>query len=229
MNLTEEISEIVWHEIGHLCYDMILVNRIKNIKITEFQIHFDNNIEGKKWGGHIKIHPGPNPFEVISDVNFFGIKLLSLYSGCFFQGIYLKSILKKQFEINDCFCIKSECIGNKDFTDYNSLISKFTSHCDKKMSIRGNIEIFQYLDSFPKSLKYCDFFIKKVNKITSKLVIMIENDFREKGMPSKYIFQLKENELMSLIKKLKFLVFFFLMPQVLILNHKFKQKLNKFY
>ena len=225
MILSEQIREIVWHEIGHLCLDIILVKKIKSkkLKITELQIHHLNVIDGPKWGGHVEVLPGPSYIEVVKDINYFGLKLLTLYSGCLFQNLYHKKILKNDYEIKNCFCLREGCIGRKDWSDYNSLVSEFTAYCDKKNSIRGNKEIFQFFESYPKSLKFYNFFIKCINKIVLELSDKIELDYINKEKPAKYCYPIKEQELLKLRKKLHWLVCIFIYPQVIIQCYKFKK------
>ena len=86
MSNLEQIQSILWHEIGHLCVDILLVNEHPEISINKLVIT-NAECEIKQWCGHIDLAPEEllTFDQILKKNSLLYFSLLSLVSGCLFQ------------------------------------------------------------------------------------------------------------------------------------------------
>mgnify|MGYP000946443051 CR=1 FL=1 len=186
-----------------MCVDVVIVEKIRWLDISELKISWDKKF---KWEGYVEKSSLQEWCEIVKDKNQFTYSLLNLVSGCIFQTIYEQYFLnKKEISFEDCFCFNKNCIGNFDYNNYFEIISKFRNiHPDT----RGNIQFLNFIerdiiqDYYSKIIKMRDFFDSLKKIIDSHSITVFEN-FKIKDNIDSYSYCFKEEKLKKLIKEIK--------------------------
>lgn len=107
----ENISKLLFHEFGHYCVDLIIIDKIEGLTISEIVIR-NYSCENVKWCGYVKMIPEDllKLETVLGKHGLLVFKQISLVSGCLFQTIATKDKLS----FKDCFSFKKNSIGKGD-------------------------------------------------------------------------------------------------------------------
>jgi hypothetical protein len=199
MEELENIKKIFWHELGHLCVDIVRAEKIEGVIVSKVKVSWDKEF---KWKGHVETLPEHEWYEIIKDNNKFTYPLMSLLSGCVFQTSYEQFFLdKNEIRFEDCFC--KEGIGTYDYMDLNSFVLAFINHNKvngtTKLAYFLLNEVAQYYGN--EVLKKVDLFhsLKEVVDIQAQIIF---DDFHKKGRPDCYSYYIRNQELKDLIEKI---------------------------
>jgi hypothetical protein len=211
MKELENIKRIFWHELGHLCVDIIKEKRIPELYINNLNISYSNEMGLPfKWTGYVEALPKLPYLEIAKEDNKFAYSLIGLVSGCVFETIYFHNFLKENDKnFKDCFCMKGDCIGNGDWSSLNQILSKFRGLYPKT---RGNVGLFEFLEegfliTYSEVVeKMEDFFIalKEIVDFESKSIF---DNFQASGSPASYSHNISGKPLKKLTDKLRPLVY----------------------
>lgn len=227
--MLNEIKKIIWHEIGHLCVDIILIQRIsfENFYINELQIFKIPRLSENCWGGQVEILPDIGYERSVQNLDYLTLKLITLTSGCIFETLFSTEFLKEKcLNFENCFGMNHSCKGRGDFNKYNELISRLIADCDKKEGkiIRGNSELVNFIYSYiPKTfleiVQKNKSFLTSVGKEVDKLAQLVKLDFENQNKPDNYCYKINSSELNSLLNIFR----------KIILKDKFEDNLNIVY
>jgi hypothetical protein len=129
MDIRTDLERVLWHEIGHLCIDLLEVEGSADYWVDDLWVSYHKiAISEHKWGGGVKMLPSIK-FEVVTqDDDKTSSALLGFISGCVFQTLFLKDFVEMaDIVFEDCFCLQQKCAGNGDirsFLGLGSLIRK---------------------------------------------------------------------------------------------------------
>ncbi|PXX22844.1 hypothetical protein [Arenibacter sp. ARW7G5Y1] len=201
MNDIKEIQSILWHEIGHLLIDILLIEKHPKISIKEILIR-NYKCENVSWCGWVKLEPKSllTFDEVIKDKSLTAFKFLSLYSGCLFQSLYAPNKIR----VDNCFAFKKTAIGKGDHDQSSVLLSKLL---EKHPELRGNMQFFDCHNSIIKN-ELSAVFIgvsdlkEKLNFIISNEAKNIQTDILASNNSKQYHYIYKENKRDALIKSI---------------------------
>jgi hypothetical protein len=211
MKELENIKRIFWHELGHLCVDIIKVEKIAGLYINNLNISYRNDTGLPfKWTGYVEALPELPYLEIPKEESKFAYSLIGLVSGCVFETIYFHNFLKENNKnFKDCFCMKGDCIGNGDWRFFNEVLTSFRELYPKT---RGDKDLFEFLEE-----KFINIYFNAVEKMKSffnalKEIVdfqsqIIFDDFQAKGSPESYSFNILDEQLKELIDILRPLVY----------------------
>ncbi len=190
-----DLKRILWHEFGHFFVDLLFTNQFPTYEIECLQLTLHRNcINGKCWGGGIKVKPEIKLEEVLLDQDAISFQILSLFSGCIFESIFLKdneSLLKL---FDKCLCSENSCTGKKDRQLINSILLKFTNNRELTEYLRNDLPT-HYFDRISKNKK----FIKELESLIISLSIKIITNLDETNLDETQNYRIVESELRSLI------------------------------
>ncbi|GMN07488.1 hypothetical protein MTsPCn5_28770 [Croceitalea sp. MTPC5] len=196
MSLYEEIKRAVWHEMGHLCIDIIKPTHHIDYAVKEFCIKYRQRRDDlPSWGGFVKMLPSIKYLEIPKDSSFMAYSLMSLCGGCIFETRHLGGDLK------DCFGQDLKSVGSGDWRAYKGIVSTSSRI---HPYFRGNKEVFQFIEfDYVKLVQdeilKLTYFFKELEKIVNKISSEIEKDFSSKGKPSPYSLLIDNEKLEKLI------------------------------
>jgi hypothetical protein len=203
MKELENIKKIFWHELGHLCADIVRVKKVDKLRISEVKISW---VKKYDWSGHVESLPEQVWSDIVKNNNKFTYSLLSLLSGCVFQTIYEQVFLgREETRFEDCFCIESNCLGNGDWMNYNQILSEFRITYPNS---RGDFNLMNFLEKEVieiyriEVLKMKEFFnsLKGIVDIQAQIIF---DDLKKKGSPDIYSYCFRNEQLEELIEKVK--------------------------
>ena len=197
----EQIESILWHEVGHLCVDVLKIQFSDKITIDKLTI--SNEIcENRGWCGEVVM--GPENLltyeKVVNDNYLAAFSLLSLISGCFFQS----KLGPENLEFEECFCRKKKAIGYEDYFKYHEIPFRLRKlhpllNANKNIFL-DRLELIQ--DEYKTELLKLKDFQTEISKIISDEVEKIHSKFSALNKPKRYSFQYEGEELQKLTKVL---------------------------
>lgn len=195
MSLNNQIKRAVWHEVGHVCIDIIKPTHHEDYEVTEFCVKYQQRSDDlPSWGGFVKMLPTIKYLEIPKDPSFMAYSLMSLCGGCIFETKHLKT------DLNECFSNNMKCLGFGDWHKYKGIVSATS---DLYPYFRGNKEVFQFIEfDYVKLVQdeilKLTYFFKELEKIVNKISFEIEKDFSSNEKPSPYSFLIDKEELEKL-------------------------------
>jgi|GEM_PF-3940691 len=193
----EQIESILWHEVGHLCVDVLKIQFSDKITIDKLTI--SNEIcENCDWCGQVILGPEDSLTyeEVVKDNYLTAYSLISLVSGCFFQS----KIGPEALEFEECFCAKKKAIGYEDYYKYHELPFQLRNHhplLDANKNIfLDRLELMQ--DEYKTELLKLKDFQTEISKVISHEVEKIHSKFSELNKPKRFSFHYEGEELQKL-------------------------------
>ncbi|MEM7487146.1 MAG: hypothetical protein AAF348_18215 [Bacteroidota bacterium] len=198
MSLNDEIKRTVWHEMGHLCIDIIKPIHYKDYAVREFCIKYlQRSDDLPSWGGFVKMLPTIKYLEIPKDSSFMAYSLMSLCGGCIFETRHLGGDLK------DCFGHDLKCVGSGDWHAYKGIVSTSSR---LHPYFRGNKEVFQFIEFdyvklIQEEILKLNYFFDALEKMANQISSEIEKDFSSKEKPSPYSFLIDNEKLEKLIIK----------------------------
>jgi hypothetical protein len=211
MEELENIKRIFWHELGHLCVDIIKVEKIDGLYINKLNISH-NNDRGLpfNWTGFVEALPEMLYEEIPKEDLKFSYSLMGLVSGCIYETIYFQFFSNENHRtFEDCFCMKGDCIGNGDWRFFHEVLTSFRGIYPKT---RGNIDLFEFLEEkfikiyLAEVTKMKDFFnaLKEIVNFQSQIIF---DDFHATARTDDYSFDISNEILTELIDRVKPLVY----------------------
>lgn len=205
MNDLEQIKSILWHEVGHLCVDILKVQKFPKISINKLVIS-TAICKTNKWCGFVRLLPTEElTFEkAINNHKFLAFTLLSLTSGCVFQTSLNYSI----FKFKGCFAFNKKAVGKGDHDKFYKIQSQFRR---LHPELRGNIEFNTKISIIPQSifqsnLLELDKFNLSLKEIINRETSLILKDYQKKNKPNKYEFEYEDCDLEGLILEISTLI-----------------------
>ena len=202
MKELEEIKSILWHEIGHLLIDLLLVNYHSDISISKLVIR-NYDCENIKWCGYVDLTPSEKLEynEVVKSDSLSAFKFFSLVSGCLFQSEFATI----ELDFKDCFAFKSTAIGKGDHDQFYQIPFKLreaydVSEEDKKKFYQKLDEIV--LQEYPKEILKLERFIKEMHNFIAYLGKVIITDFNGNSNKDEYSFIIQDEFLDKISEKL---------------------------
>lgn len=210
MSVSEDIKRILWHEMGHLCVDLIKIESHNYLSINQVALGHQNYVGDQfNWNGYVEMQPAI-PFEDIpNDFSVLAYSLISLQAGCIFEMIFFKKILKdSSTNFEDCFSIKKDALGNGDRRSYSEILSAILK---TNPEFRGKKDVLKFIEKeFVHKVKDrffgLDDFIKKLDVLVNKEVIKIEGNYNENKDRGDYSYNYTDDELIGLSKNVKVVI-----------------------
>lgn len=165
------ISDVVWHEMGHFCLDVLLIKNNSNYEISSFKYVY--NRETKELTGcvtcgceEIKSNKDLINKGGLNDLSF---KILSVLAGSVFESIHNKKFCNNDLTPKE---ILSKGSAIYDAIEFNSIIKEFYNGAD---ATKEEI-IEEHLNSFLDTIFKNDIFIAELSKINQGYIEKIYND-----------------------------------------------------
>jgi len=206
MNLKVDLERIIWHEIGHLCIDIIQITKYDNAYVDLIELKYNHEAEEKKWSGKVRVINQ----EIKSNDDLLKSKshellsfhLLNLISGSLFELNYLNDYIQDKVSLNDLFSIKNKS-GTQDYLDFRKLLNGFCkiNSLDKNTFNLEFTSIFSILCEMEFSKMKG--FKKDLKQITEKYVDLIICDFNKNHDLGNYSFNFSNSQILDLIEELK--------------------------
>lgn len=198
MEFITDLQRILWHELGHLCVDLLDLEEDSNCDIDDFWVSYHKiAISDHKWGGGVKMVPSLKWAVLIQNNDKTSFALLGIISGCIFQTIFLKHFLQAEVVFEDCFCLQKNCAGQSDSISFYTL----TSEVRKK---NGRREDFIKFSEIGLSKMYYDLvlensqFLEFMNQMILKYTNLISTAYHQSGSKDEFHYHFKGAELVSL-------------------------------
>lgn len=199
MSDSENIESILWHEIGHLVIDILLVDKHPDLSIKELVIR-NYDCQNINWCGWVKLEPEASLAydEVVKNNSLIAFKFLSLYSGCLLQSLHAPDKVK----VSDCFAFKQTAIGKGDHDQSSKLMSELIKNNEV---LRGNMKFFKthysIINDKLKAVFLANDCLKKhlspiINAETKKIL----DDIKANNDVAKYNYKYKDSTLLGLTK-----------------------------
>lgn len=201
MKVIKELDNILWHEVGHLLIDILMVEKHTDLYINELVIR-NYDCQNVSWCGWVKLEPDIllTYDEVIKSKSLISFKFLSLYSGCLFQSLYTP----EENDLKDCFAFKKEAIGKGDYDQSSELMSRLMKNHSE---LRGNMDFFDchnsiIYDEFKTKFMGNDNLKKELSPIIKNEVEKIHADILANNDMKRYSYNYSNEELDELIKSI---------------------------
>ncbi len=205
MDIKVDLERVIWHEIGHLCMDIILCSKNSEFEIYKIEFNYNSIANGRKWGGVIgcknpKI-PSVNDLLVCNNLELFCLKFLNLYSGCIFELNYLNDFHNQSLNINDLFAIDPSKSGTSDYQSLRDLNNEFSKYykIDKKEFDFNYVKMIKNI--FENKFSKMNDFKSKLKFISEKYFDVVYSNF-ESNFNNEYVYKFTEELKNNLIDDL---------------------------
>ncbi|PAM96354.1 hypothetical protein B4N84_02720 [Flavobacterium sp. IR1] len=199
MEIKYDLERVLWHEIGHLCIDLIEIEGSPDFFVDDFWVSYHKiAISEHKWGGGVKMLPSIKFEVLLQDDDKTSFALLGLISGCVFQTLFLKNFLKAaDTSFEDCFCVQQKCAGNGDIRSFLGI----TSLIRKKYGLSKDFTQFSdrdlqhiYYDIIVKNQE----FLGALHSLISRYTAIVYTVYEESENKDEFKYSFKKNDLDSL-------------------------------
>jgi hypothetical protein len=207
MSISEDIKRILWHEMGHLCVDILKKEDHNQLEVNLLNLSFtDHHDDLFKWSGYVEILPSLPFIDIPKNHSLMAYSLISLGAGCIFETIYFNEIKgDESMKFEDSFSFNKESIGNGDWRNYEEIMFKMR---ELYPNFRGKIDLLEYMGTGFLKIVHDTFFtlsdfIIKLSHIIDEEVIKIEGKFT-KHNPStgEFSYNYSGEDLNHLIQKI---------------------------
>ncbi|QOG01081.1 hypothetical protein [Flavobacterium sp. MDT1-60] len=125
MEIRTDLERVLWHEVGHLCIDLIEIEDSPDFFVDDLWANYHKiAISEYKWEGGVRMLPSIKFDVLLQDDDKTSFALLGLISGCVFQTLFLKDLLKVPgIGFEDCFCVQQKCGGRGDIRSFLGITS----------------------------------------------------------------------------------------------------------
>lgn len=125
MSFNIDLQRVIWHELGHLCVDMLINEKFPQYVVSEFNLKYHANAYPPyKWGGSIVLHPSIQPEIYIEDSELVSLCLIGCLAGCVYQTVFFNRIIKNELiKFEHCFSLDRGSGGLHDCRSYNNIQS----------------------------------------------------------------------------------------------------------
>lgn len=172
MNLFKKIiSDVVWHEMGHFCLDVLLIKNNSNYEISTFKYEYNskrNVLKGCVTCGCEEIKSNKDLINK-GDLNDLSFKILSVLAGSVFESIHNKKFCNNDLTPKE---ILSKGSAISDANEFNSIIKEFYNGAD---ATKEEI-IEEHLNSFLDTIFKNDIFVAELSMINQGYIEEIYND-----------------------------------------------------
>ncbi|MFH6959165.1 hypothetical protein ACHRV1_17360 [Flavobacterium aquidurense] len=203
MEIRTDLERVLWHEIGHLCIDLIEIEDSPDFSIDDLWANYHKiAISEHKWEGGVRMLPSIKYEVLLQDDDKTSFALLGLISGCVFQTLFLKDFLKvPNTGFEDCFCMQQKCGGRGDIISFLGI----TSLIRRKYDLNKDFTQFSerelqhiYYDIITKNQE----FLGSLNSLISHYTAIIYDVYEQSENKDKFKYSLKGNYLDSLKEEL---------------------------
>lgn len=201
MNLIENtIRELIWHEFGHFCLDLIKIKNNPNFKITSFKFEF--NKANSYWRCSVTCK---NPYitsnkEIVENLNRNELcfDIISIIAGSVFESVYRRKFYNQYYCPRKILNVGS---ARNDMQSINNILSELGNGI-LNTKIRDFI-LSNILDEFFDIIFKNDSFFDKAIEILEPIELKIISEF---NIMFDYLYILKESEIISLSNQLENLI-----------------------
>lgn len=125
MSFSIDLQRVIWHELGHLCVDMLINEKFPEYDVSEFKLKYHvNAYPPYKWGGSIVLNPSIQPEIYNEDSELVSLCLIGCLAGCVYQTVFLNRIIKNEsIKFENCFSLNRGSGGLYDCRSYNNIQS----------------------------------------------------------------------------------------------------------
>jgi len=198
MEFITDLQRILWHELGHLCVDILDVEEDSNYDIDDFWVSYHKiAISDHKWGGGVKMLPSLKWAVLIENNDKTSFALLGIISGCIFQTIFLKHFLQAEVVFEDCFCLQKNCAGQGDSSSFYTLTSEIRRKNGRKEDFIKFSEI-ELSKMYYKLVLENSHFLELMNQIILKYTDLISTAYHQSGSKDEFHYHFKGAEFESL-------------------------------
>jgi len=165
------ISDVVWHEMGHFCLDVLLIKNNSNYEISSFKYEYNrktNELTGCVTCGCEEIKSNKDLINK-GNLNDLSFKILSVLAGSVFESIHNKKFCNNDLTPKE---ILSKGSAIYDAIEFNSIIKEFYNGAD---ATKEEI-IEEHLNSFLDIIFKNDIFVAELSKINQGYIEKIYND-----------------------------------------------------
>jgi hypothetical protein len=202
MENLDEVKSILWHEIGHLLIDLLIVNSHSDIIVSKVVIR-NYDCENFDWCGLVDSSPKEKLeySEVVKSDSLIAFKFFSLISGCIFQSEFDATTLK----FKNCFAFKKNAIGKGDYSKFYEISYKLRDtykvlEDDKKKFYQKLDEIV--LEKYPREILKLEKFTTEMKKFIAYLGKIIITDFNSNSNQDRYSYVIAGEFLNSISEQL---------------------------
>lgn len=226
MEISIDLQRILWHELGHFCVDLIDNEKDENFSISAFWVSYHKiAISDHKWGGGVKVIPSTKFEVLVEDIDKTSFSILNVISGCIFQTIFLKEIIKIETSNNDCFCPQDKCAGKQDFFTFHRITSQIRKRYGYNSEFVGFSEI-ELFDIYYKLIIENKLFVESINELISCYVKKIFNTYEISENKEEFYYYFESDEIELLKKEIyDILVKTSFKTTIEILKEKIKEKM----
>lgn len=198
MTFENELQKVLWHELGHLCIDLIEYDTNSNFKINFFSVQYNPNATFVKWGGSVNsVYTNDEDnkyYNLIKDLNRTSLFILNKFSGCVFETIFKNNFLNENTDFENCFKSGLASGAGNDYATF----------CDfSKNYLKCSININKLNNEFVNYLSEDTDFIQKMNDLTIeyKNIILEDYNAKKESFFKPYEFKIDGKYLQTLTKK----------------------------
>ncbi|MFD2910191.1 hypothetical protein ACFSX9_15785 [Flavobacterium ardleyense] len=226
MEITIDLQRILWHELGHFCIDLIDTKRDENFSIDAFWVSYHKvAISDHKWGGGVKVIPSIKYEVLVEDIDKTSFSILNVISGCIFQTVFIKEIIKNEISTKDCFCPQGRCAGQQDFFTFHGITSKIRNRygLSRELIYFSEIELF---DIYYNLIIENKLFIENISELITYYANKIFKKYEQSDNKDEFFYYFNFDEIQLLRKEVyDILVITSFENTIEILKEKIKDKI----
>ena len=195
MEIKLDLERVLWHEIGHFCIDLIDTKRNENFSINAFNVYYRKiAITDHKWGGEVITIPSIKHDVLVEDIEKTSFSIINLISGCIFQTIFIKEILKNEISINDCFCAKGKCAGEYDCHQVWGINAQIRKKYGRNREFIEFIEV-ELLDIYYELVLKNTLLVDNIRTLIIFYAKKVFNKYEQSNNQDEFIYNFDSNEI----------------------------------
>lgn len=195
------IAEIFTHELGHLCTDILICAKFPEFEVKNLNIEYSKNRTPFEWYGFV-FFPKPPLEKLLNNIPLTTLNIISFYSGCILELVFLKKFFNSNKELKDCLGLKNKCRGKEDLRK----VSLLTSELRKKFLNAKKLETIKFVEIETPIILQDIFgkpqFLEDLKVIIDQETNKIYESFVRRRNPNRFTFKYKNDRLHKLILEL---------------------------
>ena len=195
MEIKFDLERVLWHEIGHFCIDLVDTKRSESFSISAFWVCYRKiAITDHKWGGGVETIPSIKHNVLVEDIEKTSFSILNLISGCIFQTIFIKEILKNEISTNDCFCPKGKCAGQQDFYQFSGITAQIRKKYGSNREFIDFIEV-ELFDIYYELVLKNGLFIDNIRALIIVYANKVFNKYEQSDNQDEFFYNFDSDEI----------------------------------